>query len=120
MSIREQAQAAALAERQLAVTSTRIKNAALEAMAAYTPVISSNAGGIPEVNIQGETGYLAEIGNVEAMSNYAIKILSNEELLLKMKHNAHEQAERFDLKNILPIYENMYQKTLENFKKHRL
>ncbi len=94
--------------------------AALEAMAAYTPVISSNAGGIPEVNIQGETGYLAEIGNVEAMSNYAIKILSNEELLLKMKHNAHEQALRFDLKNILPIYENMYQKTLENFKKHRL
>src|SRR5690606_8755101 len=51
--------------------------AALEAMAASTPVISSNAGGIPEVNIQGETGFMAEIGNVEAMSNYTIKLLSD-------------------------------------------
>ncbi|KUJ50317.1 N-acetyl-alpha-D-glucosaminyl L-malate synthase BshA [Chryseobacterium sp. JAH] len=91
--------------------------AALEAMAANTPVISSNAGGIPEVNIQGETGFLAEIGNVEAMSNYTIKLLSNEELLTQMKINAKEQAIRFDLKNILPIYEDMYKKTIENFRK---
>ena len=66
--------------------------AALEAMAAETPVISSNAGGIPEVNIQGETGFLAEIGNVEAMSNYTIKLLSDDDLLAKMKKNAKEQA----------------------------
>jgi glycosyltransferase involved in cell wall biosynthesis len=85
-------------------------------MAAYTPVISSNAGGIPEVNIQGETGFLAEIGNVEAMSNYTIKLLSNEELLTEMKKNAKEQAIKFDLKNILPIYEEMYRTTIENFK----
>ncbi|MCW3169717.1 N-acetyl-alpha-D-glucosaminyl L-malate synthase BshA [Chryseobacterium sp. 09-1422] len=91
--------------------------AALEAMAANTPVISSNAGGIPEVNIQGETGFLAEIGNVEAMSNYTIKLLSNEELLTQMKINAKEQAIKFDLKNILPIYEEMYKTTIENFKK---
>lgn len=91
--------------------------AALEAMAAETPVISSNAGGIPEVNIQGETGFLTEIGNVEAMSNYTIKLLSNEELLTTMKKNAKEQALRFDLKNILPLYEKMYQDTLDNFKK---
>lgn len=91
--------------------------AALEAMAAETPVISSNAGGIPEVNIQGETGYLAEIGNVEAMSNYTIKLLSDEKLLAQMKKNAKEQAIRFDLKNILPIYEKMYETTLNNFKK---
>ncbi|ALR31654.1 N-acetyl-alpha-D-glucosaminyl L-malate synthase BshA [Chryseobacterium sp. IHB B 17019] len=91
--------------------------AALEAMAANTPVISSNAGGIPEVNIQGETGYLAEIGNVEAMSNYCIKLLSNEELLAKMKKNAKDQAIKFDLKNILPIYEEMYRTTIENFNK---
>lgn len=91
--------------------------AALEAMAANTPVISSNAGGIPEVNIQGETGFLAEIGNVEAMSNYTIKLLSNEELLTKMKKNAKEQAIKFDLKNILPIYEEMYRTTIENFKR---
>lgn len=91
--------------------------AALEAMAAETPVISSNAGGIPEVNIQGETGFLAEIGNVEAMTNYTIKLLSDETLLAKMKKNAKEQALRFDLKNILPLYEKMYSDTLENFKK---
>ena len=90
--------------------------AALEAMAAQTPVISSNAGGIPEVNIQGETGYLAEIGNVKAMSNYAIKLLSNDELLLEMKRNAKKQAIKFDLKNILPLYEQMYDETLKNFK----
>ncbi|KIA89421.1 N-acetyl-alpha-D-glucosaminyl L-malate synthase BshA [Kaistella jeonii] len=91
--------------------------AALEAMAASTPVISSNAGGIPEVNIQGETGFLAEIGNVEAMSNYTIKLLSDENLLAQMKKNAKEQALRFDLRNILPVYEKMYEKTLANFKK---
>lgn len=90
--------------------------AALEAMAASTPVISSNAGGIPEVNIQGETGYLAEIGNVEAMSNYTIKLLRDEELLAKMKENAKQQAIRFDLKNILPIYEAMYAETIEKFR----
>jgi len=93
--------------------------AALEAMAAYTPVISSNAGGIPEVNIQGETGYLAEVGNVEVMSNYAIKILANEELLAQMKMNAKKQAVRFDLKNILPLYEEMYKETLEQFNKQK-
>ncbi len=90
--------------------------AALEAMAANTPVISSNAGGIPEVNIQGETGYLAEIGNVEAMSNYTIKLLSDEKLLAKMKINAKKQAIKFDIKNILPIYEKMYEETLYRFK----
>lgn len=91
--------------------------AALEAMAAETPVISSNAGGIPEVNIQGETGFLTEIGNVEAMSNYTIKLLSDENLLAQMKKNAKEQALKFDLLNILPLYEKMYDTTLSNFKK---
>ncbi len=90
--------------------------AALEAMAAYTPVISSNAGGIPEVNLQGETGYLAEIGNVEAMSNYTIKLLSDEKLLAQMKANAKEQAKHFDIKNVLPQYEEMYENTIRNFK----
>lgn len=93
--------------------------AALEAMAASTPVISSNAGGIPEVNLQGITGYLAEIGNVEAMANYTIKLLSNEELLTQMKKNAKEQALKFDLKNIIPIYERMYEDTLANFRKEQ-
>jgi N-acetyl-alpha-D-glucosaminyl L-malate synthase BshA len=91
--------------------------AALEAMAAGTPVVSSNAGGIPEVNIQGETGYLAEVGNVEAMSNYTIRLLSDDELMKKMKINALNQAYRFEIKNILPLYEEMYRETLEQFKK---
>src|SRR5690606_12683254 len=85
--------------------------AALEAMAASPPVLSSNGGGIPEVNIQGETGFMAEIGNVEAMSNYTIKLLSDENLLATMKDNAKQQAIRFDLKNILPVYEDMYAET---------
>ncbi len=90
--------------------------AALEAMAGETPVISSNAGGIPEVNIQGKTGFLAEVGNVEAMANYAIKILQNEDLLNQMKANAKAQALSFDLPKIIPLYEEMYQRTLQNFK----
>lgn len=94
--------------------------AALEAMAAGTPVVSSNAGGIPEVNIQGETGFLAEVGNVEAMSNYTIKLLKDENLLATMKANAQEQALKFDLKNILPEYEAMYRKTIDDFKKSKL
>ncbi|MBS1573251.1 MAG: N-acetyl-alpha-D-glucosaminyl L-malate synthase BshA [Bacteroidetes bacterium] len=89
--------------------------AALEAMAAETPVVSSNAGGIPEVNIQGETGYLAEVGNVEAMSNYTIRLLSDEELLTKMRKNALRQAQKFDINTILPLYEEMYMETLEKF-----
>jgi N-acetyl-alpha-D-glucosaminyl L-malate synthase BshA len=89
--------------------------AALEAMAAGTPVISSNAGGIPEVNVQGETGFLAEVGNVEAMASYAIKLLSDEKLLAKIKKNAKARALEFDLVNILPIYEKMYEETLEKF-----
>ena len=89
--------------------------AALEAMAAGTPVISSNAGGIPEVNIQGETGFLAEVGNVEAMASYTIKLLSDEKLLAKIKKNAKARALEFDLVNILPIYEKMYEETLEKF-----
>lgn len=94
--------------------------AALEAMAASTPVVSSNAGGIPEVNIQGKTGYLAEVGNVEAMSNYTIKLLSDEALLQKMKMNAKQQAHHFDLDNILPLYEKMYSNTIKAFNNQHL
>lgn len=94
--------------------------AALEAMAASTPVVSSNAGGIPEVNVQGETGFLTEVGNVEAMSNYTIKLLSNDDLLQQMKHSAKQQAERFDIKKILPLYEDMYVRTLEHFQLEKI
>ena len=86
--------------------------AALEAMACEVPVISSNAGGLPEVNIHGETGFLSEIGDVEDMAKNAIQILSNEHTLQKFRHNALEQAKRFNISNILPQYEAFYEEVL--------
>jgi L-malate glycosyltransferase len=82
--------------------------AALEAMAASVPVISTNAGGLPEINIHGETGYMGNVGDVATMSKYAIQLLSDEELLAKMKENAYQQALRFDIHNIVPLYEKLY------------
>jgi len=88
--------------------------AALEAMINKTPVISSNAGGIPEVNIQGVTGYLSDVGNVNEMSENAIKILSDDAVLARFKENAFENAQRFDIVNILPLYEAVYEKALQS------
>jgi N-acetyl-alpha-D-glucosaminyl L-malate synthase BshA len=82
--------------------------AALEAMAAQVPVISTNAGGLPEINIEGVTGYLTEVGDVATMSRKAIELLSNEELLNQFKASAYEQACRFDIHNIIPVYEKLY------------
>jgi len=83
--------------------------AALEAMAAGVPVISSNTGGIPEVNIQGVSGFLSEAGNVKEMSFNAIKLLSDEKMLEKFKNQARKKAGEFDLQNILPLYEKLYE-----------
>ena len=82
--------------------------AALEAMAARTPVISTNTGGLPEVNIHGKTGYLSDLGDVTEMANNAISILKNQETLEIFKQNAKEHTKRFSLDNILPIYEEIY------------
>jgi N-acetyl-alpha-D-glucosaminyl L-malate synthase BshA len=82
--------------------------AALEAMAARVVVISSNAGGLAEINIPGETGFLAEVGDTEAMSNYAIQLLSNPDYLAGMKEKAFQQACTFDISNIIPQYEKLY------------
>lgn len=87
--------------------------AALEAMACEVPVISSNAGGLPEVNIHGETGFLSDIGDVEQMAKNTITLLSNEELLQEFRANALAQAKRFDIKNILPQYEAYYEEVLK-------
>ena len=84
--------------------------AALEAMACEVPVISSNAGGIPEVNIHGETGFVSEIGDIDDMVANTIKILQNEDLHTQMKANALARAKEFSLEKILPMYERYYEK----------
>ena len=86
--------------------------AALEAMAAEVPVISTNAGGLPEININGYCGYMSEIGDVEDMSRNAILILEDETTFQKFKANALEQAKKFDITNIVPVYERLYERLL--------
>lgn len=86
--------------------------AALEAMAAKTPVISTNTGGIPEVNESGVSGFLSNVGDVEDMANNALKILNSEESLMKFKEGAYQQANKFDIKAILPQYEALYEKVV--------
>lgn len=87
--------------------------AALEAMSCGVPVISSNSGGLPEVNREGVTGYLSNVGDIESMSKNAISILSNNAKLLQFKQNALNEASKFDIKNILPIYEDLYFKAIK-------
>lgn len=87
--------------------------AALEAMACEVPVISSNIGGLPEINIHGETGFLSDVGDIEDMARNTLKILKNQESLNYFRKNALEQAKRFDLDNILPQYESYYQHVID-------
>lgn len=86
--------------------------AALEAMACSVPVISSNSGGLPEVNVNGKTGFLSDVGNVNEMSVNALKILSDDNVLNQFKQNALEKAAEFDIKKILPLYEDIYKQAL--------
>ncbi|WP_256013323.1 N-acetyl-alpha-D-glucosaminyl L-malate synthase BshA [Desertivirga xinjiangensis] len=87
--------------------------AALEAMACKVPVISSNAGGLPELNVQGVTGFLSEVGDVDDMAEKAIHILEDPERLAAFKERALQHAMKFDLSNILPVYEQFYQEVLD-------
>jgi L-malate glycosyltransferase len=87
--------------------------AALEAMAMKMPVISTNAGGLPEVNIQGVTGYLSKVGDVNEMADNALKILENESVFEKMKENAFAHASKFDVNTVLPKYEALYNKMVK-------
>lgn len=88
--------------------------AALEAMACEVPVISTNAGGLPEVNIHGVTGFLTDPGDVDSMARYAIQLLSDESMLTQFRKNALAQAQVFDIDNILPDYERYYEEVLSN------
>lgn len=86
--------------------------AALEAMANGVPVISTNTGGLPEVNKQGFSGYLSDVGAVEEMAKNALSILSSEENLQKFKQNARKQSYNFDILTVVPLYENLYKQAL--------
>ncbi|MBC3846440.1 N-acetyl-alpha-D-glucosaminyl L-malate synthase BshA [Winogradskyella echinorum] len=92
--------------------------AALEAMASSVPVISTNTGGIPEVNEDGYSGYLSDVNAVEDMSANAIKILKNVDTLNQFKANAKVQSQKFDLHNVVPMYERIYEETLKKFLVH--
>ena len=87
--------------------------AALEAMACEVPIISSNAGGLPEVNVDGVTGYICKIGDTADMAAKSILLLSDEEKLSEFKNNALEHAKKFDLQYILPQYEDYYREVIE-------
>ncbi|MDQ7917279.1 N-acetyl-alpha-D-glucosaminyl L-malate synthase BshA [Mesonia sp. MT50] len=88
--------------------------AALEAMVNGVPVISSNTGGLPEVNKQGFSGYLSEVGDVDSMAENAIYILSDEQRLDQFKLNAKEMALKFDTDSVIPMYEEIYKKAASN------
>lgn len=91
--------------------------AGLEAMACKVPVISSNTGGIPELNEDGFSGYLSDVGNIEEMAENAIKILKEDKTLNQFKENALKRAQDFELSKIVPIYESFYIEVIEKLKK---
>ena len=86
--------------------------AALEAMACEVPMVSSNAGGLPEVNVQGVTGFLREIGDTKGMADDCLTILSDEKTHKAFSKNAFKHAHNFDIAGILPKYEALYQRVL--------
>jgi len=90
--------------------------AALEAMACKVPVISTNTGGLPELNVNGETGFLSDIGDVDEMAKNAIYILEDNDRLEKFKDAALERAKTFQLSNIMPQYEEYYRQVIEKVK----
>ena len=90
--------------------------AALEAMAWSVPVISSNSGGLPEVNFDGISGYLSNVGDVDSMAANALKILTDDATLARFRGSALEIAQQFDIKKILPLYEALYHEAINNSK----
>jgi glycosyltransferase involved in cell wall biosynthesis len=85
---------------------------ALEAMAAGIPVISTNTGGLPEVNLNGITGFTANVGNVEDMAHYALKLLNDKSLYSRFSLNAIQNARKFSIEKIAPIYIALYEEAV--------
>ena len=90
--------------------------AALEAMACEVPIVSTNIGGLPEVNIDGKTGFLHDVGDIQAMSDSVLRILENPETHQKFRCAAFEHAKTFDIENVLPVYEDYYEEIIEKVK----
>ncbi len=91
--------------------------AALEAMSCSVPVISSNIGGLPELNIHGETGYLCDLGDTESMGQYAVSILGDDELQQKLADNARKRAEVFEQSKVIDVYEHFYEQVMQGMEK---
>jgi N-acetyl-alpha-D-glucosaminyl L-malate synthase BshA len=92
--------------------------AALEAMACEVPVISTNTGGLPELMVQGVTGFMSNIGDVEDMTRNSLFVLDKSNLP-RFKASALARAKEFDITNILPLYERYYEKILKKARVNR-
>ena len=112
----EKEKAEELAEK-LGIETESFGLAALEAMMHRVPVISSNTGGIPEVNVEGVTGFMSKVGDVDEMAFNALKILRDDATLTKFKDNAEKVAHKFDIANVLPLYESVYEEAFKTYYK---
>lgn len=93
--------------------------AALEAMACGVPVISTNTGGLPEINVPGKTGYLSNVGDIKGMAEGAIKILENDAILNQFKANALEHTRNFERDKIVPVYEQLYEEVIATYREKK-
>ncbi len=92
---------------------------ALEAMACSVPLISTNAGGLPEINIDGVTGYMSDVGDVESMARHAISMLSDNERLAQFKKDAITQAQKFEKQHVIPMYEQLYNDVIASYNRNK-